>query len=421
MKHCVIIGGGIIGLSCAYFLQKSGHKVTVIDQSAMNGGASYINAGYLAPSHMVPLAAPGVMKQGLKWMFNSKSPLYIKPRLDPTFLKWSLAFNKSCNQNHVNRAVPAMKEIAVMGRDLYAQIKGEEDFSFQLEKKGLFMLCQSEEMLEHETELVEIARKEGLTAKTMSVSEVKEHMPEAQLNIAGATYFECDHHTTPSEFMKEMKAHLLAQGITLRTKTKVVDLEVNASSITSVKITPIATSATTEKITCDEVILAAGSWTNALSRKLNIDLLLEAGKGYSIQTKTPTGITYPSILAEAKVAITPMNGFTRFAGTMEIAGINHSINEKRVEAISENVTNYFPGVVLNKKEIESATCGLRPVSPDGMPYIGRSAKCKNLTLATGHAMMGWSLGPSTGKLVQEIIDELKPSMSMDMFHPDRKF
>ncbi|WP_035334771.1 FAD-dependent oxidoreductase [Dokdonia sp. PRO95] len=413
-KNVIIIGGGIIGLSCAYFLQKSGHQVTVIDQSKMDGGASYVNAGYMSPSHLVPLAAPGVMRQGIKWMFNKKSPLYIKPRLEADFLKWSLAFNKSCTQKHVNRAVPVMKEIAVLGRDLYHQIKQEEGFSFHLEKKGLLMLCQTEETLHHEDELVQIAIKEGLSARVITAQDVKKMMPDATLDIVGASYFECDHHSTPGEFMAEMKAHLLSKGVVIRQEEKVIDLEINNGKITSVKTDK-------EVLKTDEVVMAAGSWTSTLSRKLNINLLLQAGKGYRIQTTKETGITYPSILAEAKVAITPMNGFTRFAGTMEIAGINHTISKARVDAIADGVNKYFSEVHITAEEKAGATCGLRPVSADGMPYIGKSSKCKNLTIATGHAMMGWTLGPSTGKLVQEIVDEVTPSMDMAMFHPDRTF
>ncbi|RMB59175.1 FAD-dependent oxidoreductase [Dokdonia sinensis] len=413
-KNIIVVGGGIIGLSCAYFLEKSGHQVTVIDASKMDGGASYVNAGYLSPSHLVPLAAPGVMKQGIKWMFNPKSPLYIKPRLNPDFIKWSLAFNRSCNATHVRKSIPVMKEIAVLGRDLYHQIKQEEGFNFQLEKKGLLMLCKTEQALHHEDELAQIAVKEGLVARTISAKEVQEMMPDTTLDIVGASYFECDHHTTPGEFMREMKTHLLKKGVIIRQEEKVVDLNTDNGKITSVITNK-------ETLKADEFVLAAGSWTSTLSRKLNLKLLLQAGKGYRIQTTKETGITYPSILAEAKVAITPMNGFTRFAGTMEIAGINHSINKKRVDSIAEGVSKYFPNVHVTSEEKSDAACGLRPVSPDGMPFIGKSEKCKNLTIATGHAMMGWSLGPSTGKLVQEIIDEASLSMGIDAFHPDRKF
>ncbi len=413
-KEIIIVGGGIIGVCCAYFLQKSGHKVTIVDQSKMDGGTSYVNAGYLSPSHLIPLAAPGVMKQGIKWMFSDKSPLYIKPRLDLDFLKWSLAFNNSCTKAHVKKSVPVMKDIAVLGRDLYTEIKMEEGFNFQLEKKGLLMLCTTEKTLHHENELVETAVEAGLEARTIDTAEIKKMMPDVAMNIVGGTYFKCDHHTTPGEFMQEMKHYLLANGVIIRQGEKVLDFEVKNQTITSV-ITENGT------LTGDEIIMAAGSWTSTLSRKLDLNILLQAGKGYRIQSKKETGITYPSILAEAKIAITPMNGFTRFAGTMEIAGINHTINKNRVNAIADGVQKYFPDIHLSEDEKESAACGLRPVSPDGMPYIGKSRKCKNLTIATGHAMMGWSLGPSTGKLIQEIIDGGKVRMDISAFSPDRKF
>jgi D-amino-acid dehydrogenase len=171
----------------------------------------------------------------------------------------------------------------------------------------------------------------------------------------------------------------------------------------------------------DEVVLAAGSWSNLLSKKLGLKLLLQAGKGYRINTERETGITIPAILAEAKAAVTPMNGFTRFAGTMEIAGINHNINKVRVEAIANAAKRYYPNIELTEEEKDNAACGLRPVSPDGLPYIGRSSKCKNLTIAAGHAMMGWSMGTGTGKLVAEIISEQKPSLNLSPFNPDRKF
>jgi len=149
--------------------------------------------------------------------------------------------------------------------------------------------------------------------------------------------------------------------------------------------------------------------------------LLQAGKGYRINTQRETGITIPAILAEAKTAVTPMNGFTRFAGTMEIDGINHNINKNRVEAIANAASRYYPKLKLIEDEKENVACGLRPVSPDGLPFIGKSSKCKNLTIATGHAMMGWSMGTATGKLVSEIMGNTRPSMKIEIFNPDRKF
>jgi len=157
-----------------------------------------------------------------------------------------------------------------------------------------------------------------------------------------------------------------------------------------------------------------------ITKKLGIKIPIQAGKGYRINTEQTTNITIPAILCEAKVAVTPMDGFTRFAGTMEISGINHSINAKRVNAIAEAAKRYY-NLAITSEEKSAADCGLRPCSPDGLPYIGKSSKCKNLTIATGHAMMGWSTGPATGKLVSEIISNKKTSLDLSYYHPDRIF
>ncbi len=413
-KKVIIIGGGIIGLCSAYYLQKEGHQVTIIDQSNMDAGASYVNAGYLSPSHIVPLSAPGVMKKGLKWMFNPASPLYIKPRLDADFIKWTMAFNKSCNANHVKRAIPAIKDLSLMSQDLYDDIKRDENFTFHYEKKGLLMLCQTDKLLEEEIETANLANREGLEAREINLEELKILEPYVKLNVKGATYYKGDSHTTPHEFMTEMKAHLKSKGVQFFSNEKVEDLEVKNGMITSIKTKH-------QTLKADEFVLAAGSWSHMLSKKLGLKLLLQAGKGYRINSATATGIQVPAILCEAKAAVTPMNGFTRFAGTMEIAGINHNINKVRVEAIANAVTRYYPEIKLSEDEKNDAACGLRPVTPDGLPYIGKSSKCKNLTIAAGHAMMGWSMGTGTGKLVSEIILDKKTSMEMNMFDPDRKF
>ncbi len=413
-KSVVVIGGGIIGLCSAYYLQKEGHQVTVVDQSNLDAGASYVNAGYLSPSHLIPLSAPGVMKKGLKWMFNSSSPLYVKPRLDLDFLKWSWAFNKSCNAKHVAKSAPVIRDISVLSQELFDDMKTSENFRFHYDKKGLFMLCQTEKMFEEEVKIAHLAKDLGLEARVVNVEEIKKLEPNVEINAIGAVYFKCDHHITPHEFMKDLKQHLRNVGVKFYINERVKDLEITNGTITSIKTDE-------QTLNADEFVLAAGTWSGILSKKLGLKLLLQAGKGYRIDTERQTGITIPAIMAESKAAVTPMNGFTRFAGTMEIAGINHNINKVRIEAIANAVTGFYPNVKLTQEEKNNAACGLRPVSPDGLPYIGKSKKCTNLTIATGHSMMGWSMATATGRLVSEIISEKKPSLNLDPFHPDRKF
>ena len=413
-KSVIVIGGGIIGLCSAYYLQKEGHQVTIIDQSNMDVGASYVNAGFVSPSHIIPLSAPGVMKKGLKWMFNPASPLYIKPRLDTDFLKWTYAFNKSCTADHVKKAIPSIKDLTLLSQELYNDIKANEHFTFQYKKEGLLMLCQTQKALEEEMENAEMAINEGLDVQEVTLEDLKQLEPNVNLNVIGCIYYRSDSHSTPSEFMTEMKTYLKSKGVVFHPNEKVEDLELKDR-----KITALITK--NQKLKADEFVLAAGSWSALLSKKVGIHLLLQAGKGYRINTTKPTGIKLPAILMESKVAVTPMNGFTRFAGTMEIGGINDKINKTRVNAIANAVTKYYPEIALTEIEKDDVASGLRPVSPDGLAYIGRSSKCSNLTIATGHAMLGWSMGTGTGKLVSELISEKSPSLNLDMFNPDRRF
>ncbi|MGJ5642580.1 NAD(P)/FAD-dependent oxidoreductase [Formosa sp. S-31] len=414
LKNCIVIGGGIIGLSTAYYLLKEGHQVTVIDKSDISSGASFVNAGYITPSHFIPLAAPGMISKGLKWMFNSTSPFYVKPRLDKDFLQWTWAFNKSATAAKVEKAIPVIKDINLLGRDLYESIKSSSEFNFHYDHKGLLMFYKTEKAGEEEWEVGLRGIQEGLTVSHLTKQEVKQYEPNVDVNIAGAVYYESDAHMTPGEFMPAMLNYLKQNGVTFYTNETVQDIGLENKRISTVKTDK-------RELQADEVVLAAGSWSPLLTKKLGLKIPVQAGKGYRINVERPTGITMPAILVEAKVAVTPMQGFTRFAGTMELGGINHEINPKRVQAIANAAASYYNGIEIDAKEMAAADCGLRPCTPDGLPYIGKSKVCNNLTIATGHAMMGWSLGPATGKLVSELISEKKTTLNLDAFHPDRTF
>lgn len=414
-KNVIVIGGGIVGLSCAYYLQKEGHNVTVIDKSEMNAGASYVNAGYLTPSHIIPLASPGMMAKGIKWMFNSSSPFYLKPRLDMDFIRWAWYFNTSSTKARVERAIPLIKDINLLSRELYTALHFSGELGdFQLEKKGLLMLFKDPKEGRRERQVMIRAIDEGLEARELSLEELSELQPKLNRDIQGAIHYECDAHTTPGEIMTRLKDHLLAMGVVIRTKEAVTGFRKDRNMVSGV-------TTATGNYKADEVVLASGSWTQGLSRKLNLNISLQAGKGYRINVNRPTQVTLPAVLMEAKVAVTPMRGFTRFAGTMELSGINQKIRKERVRAIAKAAGDYYDELEITEAEISGARCGLRPVSPDGLPYIGRSSKYLNLFIATGHAMMGWSLGPATGKLISELISDKKPSMPLDGFSPDRKF
>lgn len=411
----MIIGGGIVGLSSAYFLQKEGHQVTVIDKSDITSGASFVNAGYITPSHIIPMASPGMITKGLKMMFNSASPFYMKPRWDIDFFKWSWYFHKSSTNAKVEKAIPVIKDINLLSRDLFEGMKASGDLGeFQLERKGLLMLYKTQKLYDHEMEVAQKASFLGLEVRELNKSQLSKIEPNIQIDAEGAIHYECDGHTTPTEIMPKMVQYLKDVGVVIKTNEEVLDITIRSNKIKEVRTSK-------DVYSPDEVVLAAGSWSGELSKKLNIKLPLQAGKGYCINLSRPTGITMPAVLMESSMAVTPMQDFTRFAGTMEFSGINDSIRKERVAAIASGAKKFYPELEITAEEMAAAKTGMRPVTPDGLPYIGKSKQIQNLTFATGHAMMGWSLGPATGKLVSEIIDGKKTSMETTAFNPERNF
>ena len=412
MKKVIVVGGGISGLFSAYYLVKEGYDVTVLDQMDKASGASYINAGYITPSHFIPLAAPGIITQGLKWMLDSSSPFYIKPRWDMEFFKWALLFKKSATHSKVKKAMPVLKELNLKSRDLYEEMLRAQDFDFHYERKGVLMAYCSDKAEHEEHEVAEQALKEGLDVSVLSKEALHKIQPVFSDNVKGAVHYKCDAHMTPNHFMQQLKDWLQSQGVRFRLGQKVEEFIVKDRKIVSVKTGDTIFEA-------DEYVLASGSWTSKLTTSLGLSVPIQGGKGYSMDVSRPTGITLPTILVDARMAVTPMVGFTRFAGTMEFSGNNNTIQQERVEALAKAVKAHYREVEILQAEKDSATSGLRPVSPDGLPYIGKTSKYTNLTIAAGHAMMGWSLGPITGKLVTQEVSGTKTLVELKPLSPDR--
>ncbi|MDF0717103.1 FAD-dependent oxidoreductase [Muricauda sp. 334s03] len=412
MKKVIVVGGGISGLCSAYYLVKDGWEVTVLDQTNIDSGTSFINAGYITPSHFVPLAAPGIITQGLKWMLNSSSPFYMKPRWDMDFFKWALLFKKSATASNVQRALPVLKELNLKSRALYEELLASHDFDFHYERKGVLMAYCSEKSEKEEHKVAEKAIKEDLEVSILSKEDLRKVQPVLSDQVRGAVHYECDAHMTPNHFMEELKCWLQEHGVGFKLEQKVEDFTISGKQIVSLRTQDGSYEA-------DEFVLASGSWTSKLAATLGLKIPIQGGKGYSMDVKRPTGITLPTILVDARMAITPMDGFTRFAGTMEFSGNNDTIKKERVTALADAVKAHYRDFAILPEEQDCATSGLRPVSPDGLPFIGKTTKYNNLTIAAGHAMMGWSLGPITGKLVSQKVNGSKTLMDIAQLLPER--
>ncbi|MBN8649970.1 MAG: FAD-dependent oxidoreductase [Cytophagales bacterium] len=408
-----IIGGGIIGLSSAYYLNKAGHEVTVIDKGDLSDGCSHGNAGMIVPSHIIPLAAPGMIAKGIRWMFNSTSPFYVKPRLTLDLLRWGFQFYKHANERHVQAAIPALKELSLYSKTQYQQLATELPFDFGYAERGLLMLYQTAETEHEEAETAAIANAHGVKAQILSAAEVQQLEPNVKVTARGAVYFPGDAHLIPQNLMSQLIPYLKKKGVSFITNTPVDDFSVINGEINSVR-----TAAGEHHF--DEVVLASGSWSGTVAKRLGITLPMQGGKGYSFLLKgVEKNIRIPSIFLEARVAVTPMGNDLRFGGTMEIAGTDQRISMNRVKGIVDAIPRYYPEMKVALPKVEQVWHGLRPCSPDGLPYIGRSQKISNLIFATGHAMMGLSLGPGTGKIVADVFSGKQTEVQLKAFNPER--
>ncbi|MEO5699639.1 MAG: FAD-dependent oxidoreductase [Casimicrobiaceae bacterium] len=414
-KHVVIVGGGVIGLSTAYYCVQRGWHVTVVDRNApIRDGCSFQNAGMIVPSHFVPLAAPGMVALGLKWMWNPASPFYVKPRLSGDLFDWGLKFWRAATPAHVRRAAPLLRDLSFASRACFEELAALPGSDFGLVQHGSLMLCQTAHGLDEEAHNAELARSLGITAEVLDAAQVAALEPGVRMAVAGAVLFPDDGHLAPDRFMSLLQDALDASGATFAWNTEVTDWHLEGRTIRAL------TTRDQGAIDGDEFVLCGGSWSSQLARSIGLALPMQAGKGYSLTLPRPRQLPQRcAILTEARVAVTPVGDALRFAGTMEIAGLDDSINPIRVHSIAKAATQYYPEFELSDFDGVVPWRGLRPCSPDGMPYIGRTTACGNLAIATGHAMMGMSLGPITGRLVAQVLAGETPPFAMPLLSPDR--
>ena len=418
-KSILIIGGGVIGLSTAYYCARRGHRVTLIDRNPeQRDGCSFGNAGMVVPSHFVPLAAPGAVSTAFKWMWNPESPLYIKPRLNWDLMSWGWKFMRAATAAHVQRSAPLIRDLSFASRDCFEELAALPDNDFGLVKKGLVMLCKTQHGLDDEAKYAAQANALGVPAQVLDAKAVAKLDPDVTMDVAGGVYFPKDCHLSPGRFMAGLKRQCDALGVKFHWQTEINGWWPEESGRLTYAL--CAGPGCPIDLGADEFVLAGGSWSPVVARELGLKLPMQAGKGYSLTLTKPRELPQLcSIFTEARVAVTPMGNTLRFGGTMEIAGLNEDINPVRVRGIIKAAVKYFPEFTPDDFAGIQPWRGLRPCSPDGMPYLGRTAKYSNLTIATGHAMMGLSLGPITGRLVSEILSGEKPSLDLTLLNPDR--
>lgn len=411
----IVIGSGAVGLCTAYYLQKEGIEVSILTSEKKGSveGCSHGNAGMIVPSHFTPLAAPGVIMDGIKWMFDPKSPFRIKPRLDSDLFSWLYSFVRSANKKNVDRSSSTLLQMNQRSRDLFKKIELENAIDFSYKQGGLMMMYKTARYQDEEEHLAEKARSLGLDVSILNANQMKEHEHILEADVLGGVWYKSDAHLIPENFMEEMHSYLLKNGVHIENECFVNDFEIENNEVRSLKTTK-------GNFEADEYIVCAGSWSQEIAKRLKDSIKLQGGKGYHLHIeKTPLQLQTPSILCEARIAMTPMGEALRVSGTMEIAGLNLSIENSRVEGIKEKVPSYFNSFDPTWFKGLKPWAGLRPVSPDGLPYIGRSNYYSNLSYNTGHSMMGLSLAPISGVILKDAILGNDSDLNQEIMSPSR--
>jgi len=410
-KDVVIVGGGIIGLACAYYLSQKNASIRIIEQETIGSGASHGNCGLLYFSGVIPLCAPGVVKQEIYKTFFEQSALYIKPSLDFERLRWLFKFAGHCNLSHMDLASKAKNEFLRYSRDLFNMLFSDHDLKCDFEKKGLMVLFKDKKYFQKYKSTNNFLEKYGFGAKQLNKEETLCMEPCVNENIAGAFFNEHDWHLRPEMLVDSLKKLLIEKGVVIEENCKMMDFKINRN-----KISHITTR--NNNYSADSFVLAAGAFSSQIMEKLNLSIPVQPGKGYSITMDIPEKFPQiPCMLYERNMVATPWKTGYRLGGTMEFSGFDHALSQKRLARLINGAKEYLKSDT--KKLVHETWAGFRPMTYDDMPIIGRSPSQENLFVATGHGMLGITLATGTGKAVCDLIYEEKSPVNLEPFSIQR--
>ena len=410
-KHSdvLVIGGGIIGLACAYYLAKAGKNVRLLEQDTIGAdtAASYGNCGLVFISHLVPLCAPGTIRHEMMRRLQGGSPLYIKLAPDVKRFKWLLNFARKCNPKHMAYAIKARGNILQSSIELLVKLFKEEHIECDWEEKGVLMVFKSRSEMQKYGKTNNLMKPYGLDAVSLVGDELFDLEPALRKDVYGAWFHKKDSHLRPDKLLSAWQQVLLKMGVVFEENCRLEDLVAESRQIRHAE--------TTGGIyTADEYVLATGAWTPQLTRRLKLSLPVEPGKGYSLtMARSAQCPAIPCYFSEPSVVATPWKSGFRLGGTMEFSGLNSDILARRVQNLISGANEYLKEPV--GEPVMEEWVGMRPMVYDDLPIIDRAPNHPNLVVATGHGMQGISMATSTGKLVAEIITGRRPHIDPTAF------
>lgn len=404
----VIIGGGVIGAMCAWYLRQSGHSVTIVDRDRFGAACSHGNCGFVSPSHVLPLTQPGVVSGTLKSLFSSNSPLRIKPRFSPALWRWLFRFTRRCNKTDMLEAGAARHALLQSSRRLLQELIETEGLDVEWQTDGLLFVHATRQHFEEYAKIDELLRAEfGVGAEPYPGEKLVDFEPSLKPGVGGGWLYRQDAWLRADRLMSEMKSRLQSAGVTIRENCPVDSIAAENGRGRAVE-TPDG------PITAKAIVVATGALTPFLNKVLGCRVPIQPGKGYSITMPRPkTCPRLPMIFEQHRVAITPMLSGYRIGSTMEFAGYDTSVNPKRLNLLRSGAEHYLITPLCDP--VEEEWYGWRPMTWDGKPFIDRAPALRNVWVAAGHNMLGLSMAAGTGKLISELINNEPPHVEAEAY------
>jgi D-amino-acid dehydrogenase len=402
-ERVVVVGGGVIGLACAYYLQQAGRRVTLIDRGRIGGACSHGNCGFVCPSHVLPLAEPGAVRQGIKALFEPNSPLSIRPRLDFRLWSWLANFARRANERDMLEAARGCQALLDSSFMLYQELIAAEAFDCQWRTDGLLFAFRTAEGFagySHTDRLLD--ERFGLPARKLTAAELTHFEPALRSDLAGGYFYEHDAHLRPDRLMSAWRAAFERRG------GQVIEgCEFRGFRSSGGRAAGVQTDQ--GELPADACVVALGAWMPAVAQELGVRLPIEPGKGYSLTMPRPGRCPrVPLILMEDRVAVTPFADGYRLGSTMEFAGYDASLRPERLALLTSGAARFLAEPTA--EPVQEAWYGWRPMTYDGLPVIDWSPRFSNVLLAAGHNMLGLSMAPATGQLATALITGAPPKI-----------
>lgn len=402
-RRVVVVGGGLVGMASALFLSRAGWRVTLVERTSIGGGSSGSNCGLVCPSHVLPLAEPGMVAEGLKALFRPNSPLKIKPRPDPALWSWFYHFARRCNERDMVASARGIQPLLASSVRLFEAMLKDDGLDCEWERQGLLFVYASKEALDAYAPTDRLLTDSfGCPARRLDGPGLSALEPAVRDGLAGAWYYEDDAHLRPDRLLAAWRSWLVDRGATVHEGRTFEGFAPGPAP-------GWASAALTDQgpIEADAFVMAVGAWTPLMSRHLGVRLPIEPGKGYTLTMPRPAVCPrVPMIFPETRVAVTPFHTSYRIGSTMEFAGLDESVRPGRLELLRQGARPYLKEPWC--EPVEESWFGWRPMTFDGLPVIDRSPAYDNVLIAAGHNMIGLTMAPATGKLVAELLSDGPP-------------